>query len=344
MIRRQIPDSRFQSNTLTNVWHLLTNICLLTSIVWYLTSAVSTAHAQEVSLVVSPPRIDITANPGETIQKTIKITNDSADRELILQARTFDFIVQDNLGTPIRVTETASGRYLASPWFTLERSELVIPPKATTQLVAIITVPKDALPGGHYAGVFFEPVTARGAKNTVSYTTAQVGSLFGITITGDIKYDALVKNFQTKFNFSEFGPIDFTAELENQSDTHIRPATKIVIHDMLGRQLAELPLDEVNIFPYTSRILTSTWNQVWGFGRYTATLSAAYGPGLEASRTIYFWIMPYRLIAAIIVALLALLATFILIRRHLKSQNDHRDNEIDELKRKIAELENNSRQ
>ncbi|KKU44638.1 MAG: hypothetical protein UX63_C0027G0004 [Microgenomates group bacterium GW2011_GWB1_46_7] len=263
----------------------------------------SLTHAQEVSLVVSPPRIDITANPGETIQKTIKITNDSADRELILQARTFDFIVQDNLGTPIRVTETASGRYLASPWFTLERSELVIPPKSTTQLVAIITIPQDALPGGHYAGVFFEPVTNRGGKNTVSYTTTQVGSLFGITIAGDIKYDALVKSFQTKLNFNEFGPIDFTAELENQSDTHIRPTTKIVIHDMLGRQLTELPLDEVNIFPYTSRLLNGTWNQVWGFGRYTATLSAAYGPGLVASRTIYFWIMPYRLIAAIVVAL-----------------------------------------
>ena len=304
----------------------------------------SLTHAQEVSLVVSPPRIDITANPGETIQKTIKITNDSADRELILQARTFDFIVQDNLGTPIRVTETASGRYLASPWFTLERSELVIPPKSTTQLVAIITIPQDALPGGHYAGVFFEPVTNRGGKNTVSYTTTQVGSLFGITIAGDIKYDALVKSFQTKLNFNEFGPIDFTAELENQSDTHIRPTTKIVIHDMLGRQLAELPLDEVNIFPYTSRLLNGTWNQVWGFGRYTATLSAAYGPGLVASRTIYFWIMPYRLIAAIVVALLVLLAVFILIRRHLKSQNDHRDDEIDELKRKISELENNSRQ
>src|SRR3989339_538662 len=304
----------------------------------------SLTHAQEVSLVVSPPRIDITANPGETIQKTIKITNDSADRELILQARTFDFIVQDNLGTPIRVTETASGRYLASPWLTLERSELVIPPKSTTQLVAIITIPQDALPGGHYAGVFFEPVTNRGGKNTVSYTTTQVGSLFGITIAGDIKYDALVKSFQTKLNFNEFGPIDFTAELENQSDTHIRPTTKIVIHDMLGRQLTELPLDEVNIFPYTSRLLNGTWNQVWGFGRYTATLSAAYGPGLVASRTIYFWIMPYRLIAAIVVALLVLLAVFILIRRHLKSQNDHRDDEIDELKRKISELENNSRQ
>jgi hypothetical protein len=35
-----------------------------------------------------------------------------------------------------------------------------------------------------------------------------------------------------------------------------------------------------------------------------------------------------------------LLALYVLIRRHLKSREDHRDDEIDALKRKIAEMEN----
>ena len=37
-----------------------------------------------------------------------------------------------------------------------ENSELVLAPKETTQMVVLINVPKDALPGGHYAGVFFD--------------------------------------------------------------------------------------------------------------------------------------------------------------------------------------------
>ena len=296
--------------------------------------------AQEVSLVVSPPRADLTGQPGETLQQNIKITNNSSDQELILQAFVSDFIVIDDLGTPIKVSESASGRYLASPWFTLEKNELVLAPKETAQLVVLISIPEDALPGGHYAGVFFQPVQSRGLKATVSYTTAQVGSLFSITLPGDLKYDALIKDFSVKSNVSEFGPIEFTAQIENQSDTHISPTAQIVVHDMIGRKLAELPLDQLNIFPFTSRSLQATWDQVWGLGRYSATLSAAYGPGLVAQRTLYFWIMPYRLIGAILVILLVVLGTFILVRRHLLHRHDNRDDEIDELKRKIVEMEN----
>lgn len=297
------------------------------------------ALAQEVSLVVSPPRTDLVGNPGDTLQKMVKVTNNS-EQELILKVFVTDFIVQDDLGTPIKVTGAVSGKYLASPWFTLEKSELVLSPKETVSLVVLVNVPADALPGGHYAGVFFEPVPSRGLKKTVSYTSAQVGSLFGITIAGDLKYDALIKDFSVKTNVFEFGPIDFSATIENQSDTHIRPLANISVHNMIGRRLVDLPLDELNIFPFTARTLAGTWDTIWGLGRYTATLTATYGPGLVATRTLYFWIMPYRLIGAILVVLLLTFASFILIRRHLKHREDHRDDEIDELKRKIIEMEN----
>ena len=301
---------------------------------------VNRARAADVSLVVSPPITDIQGKPGETVQKTIKVTNNGTE-DLILEASTADFIVEDDIGTPIKVSVTASGRYLASPWFTLEKSEIVLPPKGTDQIVVLITIPSDALPGGHYAGVFFEPVPARGMKTTVSYTAAEVGSLFEITIAGNIKYDATIKDFSVKTPLAEFGPVNFSATIENQSDTHITPHASIAISDMLGRKLTDLKLDDTNIFPFTSRTVKGTWQTVWGLGRYTATLTAAYGPGLVATRTLFFWIIPYRILAAILVILLTIIGLWIVIRRHLKHREDHRDDEIDELKRKIIELENN---
>jgi hypothetical protein len=300
-------------------------------------------RAQDLSLVVSPPRVDLEGKPGDTLQQTIKVTNGSTDKSLILKAFAIDFVVLDDAGTPVKVSESASGRYLASPWFTLENSELTLAPKETTQMVVLINVPKDALPGGHYAGVFFEPVESKGLNKTVSYTSTQVGSLFGITVPGDIKYDALIKSFSVDAPLFEFGPIDFTATIENQSDTHIRPSSSITVHDMIGRKVVDLPLSEINIFPFTARSISGTWDTVWGLGRYTATLTSTYGPGLVASRTLYFWIMPYRLIAAIVIVLLVIVAAFILIKRHIEHREDHRDDEIDELKRKIVEMENKQR-
>jgi hypothetical protein len=300
-------------------------------------------HAQEaVSLVVSPPRTDVVGNPGEIVQKNIKITNNSDTQELILQVHVQDFIVQDDLGTPIPVSTKLAGRYLASPWFTLEKTEIVIPAKSTIQIVVLVTIPSDALPGGHYAGVFFKPVPSRGMKSTVSYTSAQVGSLFAINVPGDIKYDALIKEFSTKLNVFEFGPIDFTAVLENQSDTHISPKSNITVKDMVGRTVADIPVADVNIFPYTSRTIQARWDTVWGVGRYSATINANYGPGMLASRTMYFWILPYRLIATIGVVILVLIAIYITIRRHMIHRLDRRDDEIENLKRKIAEMENKS--
>lgn len=298
----------------------------------------SPVHAS-MSLIVSPPRIDLEGKPGDVLQQTIKVTN-SGDKDITISAKVADFIVQDNSGTPIQITTSASGKYLASPWFLIDRPEFTLKPQQTESIVAIIEIPKGALPGGHYAGVYFFPTTKTKLDSTGAIIVPQIGSLFGITIAGDMKYDALIKDFSVKTSIAEFGPIDFSTTIENQSDTHIKPTLNITVKDMIGRKLADLPLDSVNIFPFTSRTLKGTWQTVWGFGRYTATVSASYGPGLVANRTLYFWIMPYRLIAAILVVLLVIIVLYIVIRRHLKHREDHRDEEIDNLKRKIVEMEN----
>ena len=322
--------------------HLIVRLFLLLLATYSILSTPMPVSAADISIVVSPPRTDIDLNPGATSQKTIKVTN-TGTTELILDAQVYDFLVNNDEGTPIKVTENASGRFLASPWFTLDSTELVIPPKDTAQIIVQIAAPKDALPGGHYAGVYFTQKNHRGEKQTISYTTAQVGSLYAINISGDINYDAVIKNFSTSQNTYEFGPVDFSYSIENQSDTHIHPISSIEIYNMLGVKLATLTPDSINIFPFSSRTTSTRWNSVWGFGQYKAKLVVTYGPGLTTNRDLNFWILPYRLIAAILVVFLVLLATIISVRRHLLHISDIRDSEIDALKRKIAEMENNQR-
>ncbi len=316
--------------------HLLSTTVFTLSLALFSTPV----FAQDVSLVVSPPNTLIESKAGEVVQKTVKITNNSESQELNLKVHVKNFIVQDDLGTPILVDDKTAGKYMASTWFTLENDILTIPAKTTSQMAVVITIPTDALPGGHYAGVFFEPIPSKNSKATISYTSAQVGSLFSITIPGDIKYDALIKEFKADKDLFEFGPVEFSATIENQSDTHISPVSSITIHDMVGRKLEEIKLDNLNIFPFTARTIKTKWDNVWGLGRYSATLNASYGPGLVATRTMYFWIMPYRLIAAVLIAFMVLVALFISIRRHMIHRTDDRDAQIDELKRKIVEMEN----
>lgn len=310
---------------------LITTYCLL--------STAKLAYGQ-VAMVVSPPSYNLEVKPGEVIQKTVKVTNPSDVEPLRLKVKISDFIVQDDQGTPTQVTSEASGRFLASPWLSLDQTEFTLDPRGQALVNVVITVPQDALPGGHYAGVFFEPVVKLDKSGSAAYTSAEVGSLFGLTVAGNLHYDALIKDFGVGQNLYEFGPVQFTGTVENQSDTHITPRSSIVVHDMLGRTVSTLKLDEPNIFPFAARSLSGTWDTVWGLGRYSATLLVSYGPGLEASRTLYFWIAPYRLLAGILVIALSLLGLFVALRRHLAHRADSRDVEIDELKRRIVELEN----
>lgn len=300
---------------------------------------VGLVHA-DVALVVSPPSFDIEVKPGETIQKTIKITNSNKQSPIDLKVGVSDFIVEDDQGTPIIVNPEASGKYLASPWFSLESERLTLEKEETKTLSVVISVPEDALPGGHYSLIYFSPLESDKPVSTGPSIESNIGSLFSLTIAGDIKYDALIKEFDASQRLYEYGPIDFTATLENQSDTHITPIGKIVIKNMLGREVGELTLDKTNIFPFMARSFTAKWDQIWGLGRYSAELIFTYGSGSVASRVIEFWILPYRLLAAIAILLLALLGITISVRRHLKHKGDKRDGEIDELKRRIVELEN----
>lgn len=318
----------------------------LTAIIFALLLAFSLStsivSAQEVSIVVSPPRTNIDAEPGETIQRSIKITNNS-DTEQVLNVRALiiDYIVRDNVGTPVKVSAESAGRYLASPWISLDRTVITLQPKQQEVVNAVIQIPSDALPGGHYAGIFFEPTDLAQPNLTVSQTIPQVGSLFLINIAGDINYDAAITRFETSSRLYEFGPVEFSADVENRSDTHIRPIASITIKNMLGKQVAEILPEEVNIFPFTSRTYETMWDQIWGLGRYEATLKVPFGPSGEIiNSTIFFWILPYRLIAAVLVVILLLVGLFVSIRRHMHHRLDTRDDEIDTLKRRISELEN----
>ena len=315
--------------------HLLT---IILTFAFLILNSTKLAKGQ-VSLVVSPPKVDLKLNPGETAQQALKITNQT-DQPITVKLYVQDFIVQDDQGTPVKVTQDEAGRYLASPWFNLDHTEFTIQPQKTEVVSVLITTPKEVLPGGHYAAIYVEPKLGHKPKTSGAKIVSQVGSLFSITIRGDIKYDALIHSFKTQNKIMEFGPIHFSAEIENLSDTHISPQPSLIIKNMLGQTVATLTLDKINIFPYTRRQVKTTWERVWGFGKYQATLTVPFGAGQLATATIFFWIIPWRLILAILVLIFVFIATYILVRRHLQHKHDTRDQEIDQLKRRIAELEN----
>lgn len=301
-----------------------------------------------VTLTAIPPRLgddgELKAKPGEKIQTTIRVRN-ASDKALPITTLVRDFIIGEDGKTPIQISSDVSNRWSLASWITVSPSTQMLQPRQTAQLSVLITVPKDALPGGHYAMILHEPsqnTNDRGENvetDPQSVIAQRVGTLVYFMVEGPINEEAFVRNLQIP-QFTEYGPVPFKFTVENVSDIHIKPSITVDIMNVFGQTIDTITPDQMNVFPYVSREYTGQWDRVWGVGPYTARVTMSYGSqGKVAMASTSFWLLPYKIVAAAGVGLMTILVILLLIRRHLIHRNADEKNKIAALEQRLAELE-----
>ena len=319
------------------------------------TSIFSNAHPvqaqqaeNQLSLTAIPPRLGedntLTVKPGDTTQITLRVTNTSREA-MTVESLAQDFIVEDG-ETPIAVTEEVSNRWSLASWMVIVPNKQVVQPGQTAGVNVLITVPEDALPGGHYAMITHQPALDSGlaqeesASNQAATGISQrVGTLVYLVVEGPINDEAFVRGF-TAPEFTEYGPIPFSFTMDNRSDVHIRPQANIEIYDILNRRVENLQVESKNIFPFTSRLFEAEWPQTWGWGYYRAKLVVSFGDqGQVISDSISFWFFPIRLVIAGLIGLLSLLAAGIAVRRHILHRTGDEQKRIALLEERLRAME-----
>lgn len=328
-----MKPAKISKSLLTTSYLLLATSCLLIA-------KPPIAHSA-AGLSVIPPREEITVEPDGSASRVIKVRNESKESKTVT-VEIKDFIVTDNKGTPtvISSSDDSSNRWAASSWIQISPNNVLLKPGETKNLTLTVMPPANALPGGHYAMALHTPEGISTMSSTGASIQTQVGTLIYITIPGDINQNALVQSF-TAPKFSEFGPINFSATIKNLSDIHIQPVGAITIKNWFGRETSQLSLQPqdniINIFPYTTRDFQTSLNKKWLFGRYQANLKASYGNngGLITS-TIFFWVIPWRIIVLGIAAI-AIIVTLIIISKKRPTKKLP-TNEVAELEKELEEL------
>jgi hypothetical protein len=154
-----------------------------------------------------------------------------------------------------------------------------------------INVPKNAEPGGHYASILVSSGGAAPSGGSGASVTSRVGSLILLRVTGNITEDAGVETFSTSKRTYQTSPIDFELRIKNNGNNHIKPAGTIVITNIFGQKVTEVPLDGRNVLPGAIRKMSTQWRfSNFLVNRYTATLVASYGQQnkpVSASTTFY---------------------------------------------------------
>lgn len=282
------------------------------------------------ALEIAPPVLQLTADPGEVIKTKIAL-RDISSSNLLVTNEINDFTAQGEDGTPKVITGTAEkSPYSIIDWIGPVAS-LNLKPKQIQNVPVTISVPKSAAPGGYY-GVIRFTATAPNIEESGVALSASLGAMVFIRVKGDAKESMSVQDFYAgqgddKSSFFDSIPFDLVVRIKNEGNVHEQPIGQILITDMFGKPAVNVNvnLEGRNVLPGTIRRFeqpldkTAVGDRVL-FGLYTAKLTMKYGAsGQSVTKTMRFWIIPWKLILSVIVVIIVLI---LLGRIMLKRYND----------------------
>ncbi|MFH1187105.1 MAG: hypothetical protein V1697_02940 [Candidatus Levyibacteriota bacterium] len=278
---------------------------------------------QQRTMTIVPPTISVNVDPGGKSEGVLKVINDS-DTPLTFTAIMRDFIVEDSNGTPkiLPPDMLSDKRFSASSWIGVYPDTFTLEPQKKQELNYYLQTPIDARPGGHYAAVVYTPSTTGGPQGSGASVNAQIGTLFYIGINGLITEKAEVSKFFAN-PFQEYGPVNIQTQIKNLGDLHIKPEGNITISNILGGKVAELALEEKNIFPGgIARDYENSFGKGFLIGPYTAKFVASYGKGnnLPLMATVTFWVFPWKITLIIILLVVAVILGAKYIKKRKKSE------------------------
>lgn len=142
---------------------------------------ISFAHASDVGL--SPPRLELSGQPGQTVTETVTLFTSSRSQQQI-SAEMSDWTLDPEGG--LVFMPVGSTQHSASGWFALEATDFLIEAEGARSVRLSVTLPDDPGLEGTYQGVvFFRVVPPDSATAGVGVvTTTRIGLIVYITVAG----------------------------------------------------------------------------------------------------------------------------------------------------------------
>jgi hypothetical protein len=314
-------------------------------------------HAQEAgafNIVTSPLPISISGKPGSTLSADIRIKNGGSTTEK-LKVTLMKFSAYGDEGKPAIADREPGDDYF--DWVTFSPSLFDAEPNEWKTIKMTIKLPQTAAFGYYYAAAFSRAneVKPNGKQNVLLGSTA-VLVLVDAKVP-NAKRSAEILSFTTNKKAYEFLPVSFGIKVRNNGNVHLVPTGNIII-SRGNKEVARLSVNSAsgNVLPTSNRIFNVDWGDgfpnyaartvagktvldkngktqtqlQWDinkishlrFGRYTAHLIMVYDDGtkdvpLEA--TISFWVIPWRLLALLLIILLIpAVIVFLVMQRRIK--------------------------
>lgn len=260
-----------------------------------------------MTFMVSPLKLEFQGIPGQSSTQVVKVANQGA-APLRVTSGVMDYYITPN--NSFVYYPPGHQSYSCARWLKTNISEFRLIPNQVQEVTVTVSAPTGAEIGGHYACLFFQTASSRPKGSGVG-VIGRIGTVILASVGNekDLVRDGRIKSFEVTnpwFGRDTSGRVVF----HNAGNVHLTLRGQTVIKDFFGREVARLPLQDITVLPGTDRYLPFQWTGPL-FGRFTAQANVQYGPDLftynvtRTSPTVVFWIVPWLLILAMLIALLA---------------------------------------
>lgn len=251
--------------------------------------------------VVGPGKVELEIPAGESRTIELFVTNRTGE------TRDFIFEVEDIAGSAdatrsVTLLGNDRGPYTLQDYLDTPTAPIRIAHANRVRVPITISVPPDAEPGGRYGSVLVSTVSVEATPQVSgiapkSAIVARIGTLFFITVPGDIVREGALKDFGTipDQGFFTSGPITFSLLYENNSTVHLNPYGEIRIRNMFGEEVGFVILEPWFALPQSLRLREVAWDRALLWGRYTATAHINRGyDDIVDTKEIVFWVIPWQ--------------------------------------------------
>lgn len=287
---------------------------------------VVSVNAQTVStkndFVLEPGKVEIFVNPGESITKSITVTN-RASSNVSFKVEIEDFVGSNDEDKPVVLLGGEKSPYSFKDNVVPEVKNFTLESNGSITIPVRINVPADAQPGGFYTSILVsnEPsVDSVSQSSNVEGKTkiiSRVGTLFFIRVNGVAKESGSLDDLKvvkpTKDNLDLY---KFNILFKNDGNVYLVPFGWITVTNIFGKTIGKIPVDAYFSMPKSIRYRDVEWKSPFLLGRFKASieLNRGYGSNLIDTKSIAFWVIPWKaiviVVSVILVISLALYAFF----------------------------------
>ena len=230
------------------------------------------ALSAEVSIGVSPIRVEHVTKQGERGTDMISVTNDgSAPVRLKVSIEDWHLTRE---GTPVFMKAEKSP-YSCSEWIRINPVDFRVAPGQTREVRYTVTVPEGVEDGGYRTAIVFEtvPDASPGEKAKRVLMKGRIAAIV-YEVVGKPSLQGHADSLKAEV---EKEGIDFILSLRNTARVHYRTKGTIAVKDSDGNKAFEVEIPDVPVLQGSEREVKVRYDKPLSKGRYSALASVDIG-------------------------------------------------------------------